>query len=122
MSNSETSCREKIWGQKADRIEAGLYQLDEDLAKLIIDVAYENVFAREGLDLKTRELLAIMALMTVGTESEIKTHIYGALNCGASLTEIKETIIQGAVYLGFPRSLVAMKALSDVRARLAPEV
>jgi len=115
----EGSCREKIWGDKAAKIQAGLYQLDDDLAELIIGVAYERVFARQGLDLKTRELLAITALMSVGTENELKTHIYGALNCGASLAEIKETILQGAMYLGFPRTVVAMKAFREVKARQA---
>lgn len=108
--------RARIWGEKAERIEAALLASDPDLARLIIEVAYEEVFARGGLELKTRELLAITALMSVGSESELRTHIHGALNCGASAGEVKETILQAAMYLGFPRALQAMNVLQSVTA------
>lgn len=101
--------KEQIWGDQAETIERALRTLDPDLAKLITEVAYDRVFARPGLDLKTRELLAITALMAVGSEGELKTHLRGALNCGASTTEIKETILQAAMYLGFPRAVAAMR-------------
>lgn len=109
------TAKEKIWGQKAEAIERGLNQLDADLARLIIDVAYEQVFERPGLDLKTRELLAISHLMHVGTENEIKTHIHGALNCGASLEEIKEVILHAAMFIGFPKAIAVMKVFKGVK-------
>lgn len=107
--------RQQIWGGKAEAIEEALEAVDPDLARLIVEVAYENVFARSGLELKTRELLAVTALMSVGTESELRTHIHGALNCGASRLEIKETILQAAMYLGFPRALRAMSVLRSIK-------
>jgi 4-carboxymuconolactone decarboxylase len=106
--------RAKIWGKKAAAIERGLNDLDADLAKLVLEVAYDDVFERPGLDLKNKELLAIAHLMHVGSEDELKTHIYGALNCGASLNEIKETILHAAMFIGFPKALAAMKALKAV--------
>ena len=114
---SNDSICQRIWGDKTSAIEKALRQADEDLADLVIDVAYERVFARADLDLKTRELLAITSLMSVGTEAEIKTHIYGALNTGASPQEIKECILQGAMYLGFPKALRAMKVFREVCAQ-----
>ena len=109
---SET--RAKIWAEKAAATEKALYEIDEDLAKLIIDVAYDDVFARPGLDLKTRELLAIAHLASIGSQSELKTHIYGALNNGASLSEIKETLLHSAMFIGFPRVLAAMKTFKEI--------
>ena len=112
------STKEKIWGDKAAAIEAGLTALDPDLAELITEVAYERVLAREGLELKTRELLSIAYLTALGSEAELKTHVYGALNCGASFTEIKETVLQAALFVGFPRAVAAMKvvrAVEDVK-------
>jgi 4-carboxymuconolactone decarboxylase len=111
------NAREKIWGSKAEAIEKSLYDLEPDLAKLIIDVAYDDVFERPGLDLKTKELLALAHLINIGSESEIKTHIYGALNCGASLDEIKETILHAAMFIGFPKAVAAMKVLKSLQAR-----
>lgn len=110
------SVRVCIWGGKAGAIESALFALDPELTRLIVEVAYENVFAREGLALKTRELLAITALMSVGSEAELKTHRHGALNCGATVEEIKETILQAAMYLGFPKALAAMVVLKSIKA------
>ncbi|MCA9839715.1 MAG: carboxymuconolactone decarboxylase family protein [Trueperaceae bacterium] len=109
---SET--RTKIWGEKAEATEKALRNLDADLAKLVIDVAYDDVFSRPGLDLKTRELLAIAHLITIGSQGELKTHIYGALNNGATLTEIKETLLHSAMFIGFPKVLAAMKVFKEI--------
>ncbi|MDZ7704497.1 MAG: carboxymuconolactone decarboxylase family protein [Trueperaceae bacterium] len=113
--------RKQIWGDKAEAIERGLRRLDDDLADLVVDVAYDTVMARPGLDLKTRELLAITALLSVGSDSELKTHIYGALNCGATLGEIKETLLQAALFVGFPRAMAGMKVWRQVADRLEPD-
>ncbi|MER3450926.1 MAG: 4-carboxymuconolactone decarboxylase, partial [Thermus sp.] len=73
------SVREALWGEKKGRIEEALLELDEDLYRYIRDFAYEEVLARPGLDLKTRELLAITALIALGSPKELATHLEGAL-------------------------------------------
>ncbi len=108
------SVRDKIWGEHAGKIAGLLDEIDPDLSRYIQDFAYEEVMARPGLDLKTRELLAITALIALGNPDELKTHIRGALNNGASEREIRETIIHSALYLGFPRALGAMKVLAEM--------
>lgn len=108
------SVREMIWGKHAAKIAALLDEVDEDLSRYIQEFAYEEVMARPGLDLKTRELLAITALISLGNPDELKTHIRGALANGASERELRETIIHSALYLGFPRALGAMKMLAEV--------
>lgn len=114
MNNKKTTARATIWGKHHDAIESNLYNLDTELADLVTRVAYDEVIAREGLDLRTRELLAITALMSVGSASEMKTHIKGALHCGATAEEIKESILQAAMFLGFPKALAAMKVFREV--------
>jgi len=109
--------KKKIWGKKAKATEQALRELDDDLANLVINVAYDDVFARPNLDLKTRELLAIAHLITVGSSSELKTHIYGALNNGSSFAEIKEVLLHSAMFIGFPRVVKAMKTLKEVEAK-----
>jgi len=108
------SVREKIWGRHAAKIAALLDEVDEDLSRYIQEFAYEEVMARPGLDLKTRELLAITALISLGNPDELRTHIRGALANGASERELREAIIHSALYLGFPRALGAMKVLAEV--------
>ena len=115
---SKRSTREKIWGSKTKETESALRDLDEDLADLVIHVAYEEVFARPNLDLKTRELLSIAHLISVGTSSELKTHIFGALENGSSFAEIKEVLLHSAMFVGFPRVLKAMKTLKELERKL----
>lgn len=112
--------REVIWGDQAEAIERALRELDPELAELVIEVAYDRVFEAPGLDLRTRELLALAHLMAVGSETELETHVRGALNAGASLEEVRETVRHGAMFLGFPRALAAMKVVRRVAARLEP--
>ena len=116
--------RSKLWGHQRAAIEDSLEQLDPDLAKLVFEVAYDTVLARPNLDLKTRELLAVTALLSVGSENELKTHMRGAMNCGATFDELKESILQAAMFLGFPRALMGMRVLRGLQHRLenAPHV
>jgi 4-carboxymuconolactone decarboxylase len=113
-SSEAKMARATIWGDKADKVEANLKTLDPDLAELILNVAYDTVFERPGLDLKTKELLAIAHLLNVGSESELKTHIHGALNCGATEIEIKEVMLHAAMFIGFPKAVAGMKVLKSV--------
>ncbi len=109
-----TSIRDTLWGDKREAIERNLEQLDPELAKLVFEVAYDTVLARPGLELKTRELLAVTALLSVGSENELKTHMRGALNCGASVAELRETVLQAAMFLGFPKALIGMRVLRSI--------
>ena len=117
-----TSIRDTLWGDKRDAIERTLRQLDPDLAKLVFEVAYDTVLARPGLELKTRELLAVTALLSVGSENELRTHMRGALNCGASTAELRETVLQAAMFLGFPKALMGMRVLQSVSQGMSQRV
>ncbi|HGY08879.1 MAG TPA: carboxymuconolactone decarboxylase family protein, partial [Oceanithermus profundus] len=56
-------------------------------------------------------------LIALGNPGELKTHLRGALENGATEREVRETIIHSALYLGFPRALGAMKVFSELLAR-----
>lgn len=111
--------RERIWGERAEAIERALAEADPDLARYVVEFAYEEVMARPGLDLKARELQAISLLIALGSPPELATHLEGAFNVGASEREVRETIIHAALYVGFPRALAAMKVLAKVLAQRA---
>lgn len=109
--------RERIWGEDFAAIERALEEADPDLARYVREFAYEEVMAREGLDLKTRELLAVAMLIALGNPPELATHLEGALNLGAGERELRETIIHAALYAGFPRALGAIRVLQKVLLR-----
>ncbi len=115
MSNdSAPLARELIFGDQHDRIQQRLSALDPDLAQYIRDFAYDTVYQRPGLDLKTKELLACALLTSLGAETELKTHLRGALRAGASETELREALIFMVPYLGFPRVVAAFAQLQGL--------
>lgn len=90
-------------------------QILPDLGKLTIEFAYGDIMSRPGLDLKAREIINVAALTVLGhTMPQLKVHIKGALNVGWTQTELKEAILQMAVYAGFPRMLNAMFVAQDI--------
>lgn len=108
---------EHIWGADADKIRERLTRLDPDLARYVEEFAYREVLSREGLDLKTRELLAITALVGLGSPPEIATHFKGALKNGASEGEIRETLLQSALFFGFPRAIAGFERWQKFKTR-----
>jgi 4-carboxymuconolactone decarboxylase len=76
-----------------------------DLGRMIVEHSYGEVFSRDGIDLKTRELTACAALAAVATkatETPLRVHINAALEAGASRQEVVETLLNLVPYSGFP--------------------
>lgn len=103
--------RETIFGAQEERILNRLEQLDPDLMTYIRDFAYDTVYERPGLDLKTKELLACVMLTSLGSPPELRTHLRGALRAGASEQEVREALLLCVPYLGFPRTVAAFEQL-----------
>ena len=103
-----------VWGRQAERVRAALAHRDPALAELIERVAYDEVFERPGLDLRSRELLALAHLIGVGEPSSLRTHFIGALRAGATPDELRELVLHAAVFVGFPRAIAAATVLRGV--------
>jgi 4-carboxymuconolactone decarboxylase len=96
----------KINSEAGKRILTALKDISPDMAKLVIEFPFGDIYSRPGLNLKTRELITIASLTTLGfAKSELKAHIHNALNAGCTRQEIIEVIMQMSVYAGFPASL-----------------
>lgn len=119
MSNGKGgSAREQIFGAQEDRILRRLAALDPDLMRYVRDFAYDTVYERPGLDLKTKELIASALLVSLGSPDELRTHLRGALRAGATEQEVREVLLLCAPYLGFPRVVAAftqLRALLEAR-------
>ncbi|WNZ25482.1 carboxymuconolactone decarboxylase family protein [Leptolyngbya sp. NK1-12] len=86
-----------------------------DLGRYILEFAFGEIYSRPGLDAKTRQLVTITALTTLGNaQPQLKAHIHGALNLGCTRTEVVEVILQLVVYAGFPAALNAMLIAKQV--------
>lgn len=86
------------------------------LADSVVDFAFGQQYARDGLDLKTRYLATIAGLTAVGgqTAPQLKVNIAGALKAGASQREIGEVIWQMSLYGGLPAAINGLNAALEV--------
>ncbi|RDU25220.1 carboxymuconolactone decarboxylase family protein [Anaerosacchariphilus polymeriproducens] len=108
----------EIDGLGGEKVIQSLKDISPDLGKYIIEFAFGDIYAREGLSLQEREMITISSLLTSGgCEPQLEVHINGSLNVGVSPKKIIETFLQCIPYTGFPRVLnavyVAKKVFSE---------
>ncbi len=84
------------------------------VAKFLTEVCFGDFYTRDGLDLKTRELMTIALLTTTGNTGVLRSHIKGNLKAGNSIETITAAIIQVLPYVGFPNCFAALKTVKDV--------
>ncbi len=76
--------------------------------------AWGDVWQREGLDRKTRSLITVAMLTALGKQHELKGHVRGALNNGATVTEIQEVLLHASIYCGVPSAVEGFRAAAEV--------
>ena len=87
---------------------------DKGLAKDLSLFITGQMYARERIPHKTRQLITVAALTALARPDELKLHIHAALNVGCQPEEIAEVIFQTAVYAGVPATNVALKVLKGI--------
>ncbi|PSB29325.1 carboxymuconolactone decarboxylase family protein [Stenomitos frigidus] len=105
----------EIDGEAGEKVIESLKDIAPDLGRYIIEFAFGDIYARPGLDLKSREMATVAALTALGNaQPQLKVHIHGALNVGCTREEVVEVILQMAVYAGFPAALNGIAAAKEV--------
>lgn len=105
----------EVDAEAGERVIESLQDISPDLANYVIDFGFGQIYSREGLTLKQRELATIAALTAMGNApAQLKVHLHAGLNVGLTPKEIIETIIQMAVYAGFPAALNGMFTAKEV--------
>lgn len=105
----------EVDGEAGERVVDQLSDISPALASYIIEYAFGDVYSREGLDLKSKEIAVVAALTAMGNAPlQLSVHIHGALNTGSTVDEVKEIILQMSVYAGFPNCINAMNTLKSV--------
>lgn len=93
------------------RVTENLDGFHDDATEILLGFAFTDVVAREGISLKTREMLTVSMLAAMGTApGQLEFHIRAALNTGTTREEIVEIVLQVAVYAGIPASMNAITA------------
>ena len=105
----------ELTGESGAAVVDGLRDIAPDFADWIVDFSYGDVLSRPGLDRRTRQLATIAALTALGNaQPQLKVHIEGALNVGCRAQEVIETILQMAVFAGFPAAVNALVVAREV--------
>jgi 4-carboxymuconolactone decarboxylase len=106
---------EAVSGPHGAAVVESLNDIAPDLGRYIVEFAYGDVFARPGLDVKTRELATVAGLTAMGTAApQLKVHMQAALRVGATHHELIETLMQMIPYAGFPAALNAVAVAREV--------
>ena len=112
----------EIDGQAGVNVIESLKDVSPDLAKYTIEYPFGDVYNRNILDNRTKEIAVVAALAAMGNaEPQLKVHINAALNVGVTSEEISEVMILMSVYAGFPSALNGTLALKEVLKERAEE-
>ena len=106
----------KIHGaHTGEAIVSALDDICPDLASMTIEWGFGEIVSRQAIDLKTRQLVTVASCVTLGhAQPQLRAHIEGALNVGATREEIVEVILQVALYAGFAAATNAMLLAKEV--------
>jgi 4-carboxymuconolactone decarboxylase len=110
--------REVLGDAHVDRAREKTTDVDADFQQFITEVAWGSVWTRDGLDRRQRSLLAIAMLAALGHHDELAMHLRATANTGASRAEVKETLLQVAVYAGVPAANAAFAIAKRVFAEM----
>ena len=106
---------QRVDGKGGDAVVQSLQAIAPDFARYLIEFPFGDIYARPGLDLRSREIATIAALTALGNAApQLKVHIAAGLHVGLSQEEIIEVIMQMAVYAGFPAALNGLFAAKEV--------
>ncbi len=99
-----------------DRATTGASDFNREFQDLITRYAWGEIWSRPGLDRKTRSCMVLTATIALGAWDEFRLHMNAAFNNGLSEAEIKEVILQAAIYCGVPAANHAFKEAAAVLA------
>jgi 4-carboxymuconolactone decarboxylase len=107
--------RKQVMGEDfVARALAGMTDFTAPIQQHITRAAWGDVWQRPGLDLKTRSLVTVALLTALGKQHELKGHVRGALNNGATVAELQEVLLHAAVYCGVPAAVEAFRSAAEV--------
>jgi len=106
--------REVLGADYVDKAMASVDEFSAEFTELLNTYCWNDIWNRPGLARKTRSVLNLGMLVALGKEHELKLHINGALNNGLTRDEIKEVLLQTAIYCGVPAAVVAFRAAREV--------
>ncbi|WP_447946140.1 4-carboxymuconolactone decarboxylase [Microbacterium lacticum] len=106
--------REVLSDAHVDRSIANTTELTADFQDFITRVAWGDVWSRPGLDRRSRSVAVLSSLIALGHHGELAMHLRAARRNGLTLDEVKEVILQSAIYAGVPAANTAFRIAAEV--------
>ena len=106
--------REVLGSEHVDRATAGIDDFTADFQDMITRTAWGEIWTRPGLDRRMRSAVTLTALVAHGHWDEFAMHVRAALRNGLTPDELKEILLQCAVYCGVPAANSAFKAAQPI--------
>ena len=96
-------------------VKSGVAEVAPDFARMVIEFAFGDIYSRDALDLRSRELIAIAALAVCGNAGpQLRVHVESAASAGITKPEIVEVLMQIGLYAGLPAALNALADCHDL--------
>lgn len=105
--------REVLGDAYCDARDRSQSEFNAPLRQLSEEAAYGFVWGRPGLDRRTRSLLCLAMITALNRPHELRMHLQGAINNGATVEEIRETLLQTAIYCGLPAAIDSTRAAEE---------
>ena len=96
-------------------------EFDKDFQELVTRHAWGDIWTRPGLDHRTRSLITIAMLAALGRNEELELHVRATRNTGATADEVKEVLMQVAIYAGIPAANSAFRIAKTALAEIAKQ-
>jgi 4-carboxymuconolactone decarboxylase len=112
--------RETLGDEHVDRSLGATTDFTRPMQELVTRYCWGEIWARPGLDRRSRSLLNLGMLTALGRTHELGLHIRGAINNGLSVAEIQEALLQTAIYCGVPAAMTAFRVAEGVLSELEP--
>jgi 4-carboxymuconolactone decarboxylase len=109
--------RRKVLGDAyVDKALEGVNDFNREFQQMVTEYCWGNLWGREALSHKQRSLNNLCLLAALNRSQELETHVRGALRNGCTVEEIRETLMQVAVYAGIPAGVEAFRVAGRVLA------
>jgi 3-oxoadipate enol-lactonase/4-carboxymuconolactone decarboxylase len=106
--------RQVLGDEHVERATAAATDLTREFQSFITEYAWGEIWTRPGLDRRSRSMITITALVARGHHEELALHLRAALRNGVTVDEIKEVLLQSAVYCGVPAANTAFRIAQQV--------
>lgn len=106
--------REVLGAEYVDKSMAAVDDFNKPFVEMLNTYCWNDIWNRPGLERKTRSMLNLAMLSALGKEHELKLHLAGALNNGVTKEQIREVLMQVAIYCGVPAAVVAFRCAKEV--------